>query len=40
MKKYIDELDWRKKHGEYNEPCISYRSPCVILFNYFARKVR
>jgi len=40
MKKYIDELDWRKKHWEYNEPCISYQSPCVILFDYFARKVR
>jgi len=40
MKRYVNTLDWRQKPWEFNEPCISYQSPCVILLSYFALKVQ
>ncbi len=40
MKKYIDDLDWRKKPWEFNEPDITYQSPCATLLMYFALKVK
>lgn len=39
MKRYVDELDWRKKHWEYNEPCLTYQSPCTALLGYFGLKM-
>ncbi|MGB2820928.1 MAG: glycoside hydrolase family 9 protein, partial [Phycisphaerae bacterium] len=40
MKKYVDELDWRKKHSEYNEPCLTYQSPCAAMLRYVALRSR
>ena len=40
MKRYINDLDWRKSPWEFNEPCISYQGPCTALLGYFALKVR
>ncbi len=40
MKKYIDILDWRKNPWEFNEPDITYQSPCATLLMYFALKVK
>ena len=40
MTRYVDSLDWRKKPWEFNEPCLTYQSPCVILLSYFAMKAR
>ena len=31
MKKYVNDLDWRKNPWEFNEPCITYQSPCAAL---------
>lgn len=38
MKRYVDELDWRKNPWEYNEPCITYQSSCASLLAYFGLK--
>jgi len=40
MKKYVNVLDWRTNPWEFNEPCISYQSPCAVLLGYFALKLR
>ena len=34
MKKYVNDLDWRKNPWEFNEPCITYQSPCAALLAY------
>lgn len=39
MKRYVDELDWRKKHWEYNEPCLTYQSPCAAMLLYVGLKL-
>ena len=39
MKKYIDVLYWRKKHWEFNEPCLTYQSPCAAMMIYVALKL-
>ncbi|MCW8128973.1 MAG: glycoside hydrolase family 9 protein [Planctomycetota bacterium] len=38
MKVYVEGLHWTKKPWEYNEPDITYQSPCVQLLAYFAYK--
>ncbi|HLX64983.1 MAG TPA: glycoside hydrolase family 9 protein [Planctomycetota bacterium] len=40
MKKYVDKLDWRTNPWEFNEPDITYQSPCATLLGYFALKVK
>jgi len=40
MKKYVDKLDWRTNPWEFNEPDITYQSPCATLLAYFALKVK
>ena len=34
MKRYVDELDWRKSHWEFNEPCLTYQTPCAAVLVY------
>lgn len=31
-------LNWRTNLWEFNEPCISYQAPCVVLIGTFAWK--
>jgi hypothetical protein len=38
MKRYTDELHWTKNPWEFNEPDITYQSPCATLLCYFALK--
>ncbi|MBI3948188.1 MAG: glycoside hydrolase family 9 protein [Armatimonadetes bacterium] len=38
MKRYVNNLDWRLKCWEYNEPDITYQSPCATLLAYFGLK--
>jgi hypothetical protein len=40
MKRYVDTLDWRQNPWEFNEPCITYQSPCAALLSYFALRVK
>jgi hypothetical protein len=40
MKKYVNVLDWRQKPWEFNEPCITYQSPCAALLGYFAMALK
>jgi hypothetical protein len=38
MKRYTHELNWTKNPWEFNEPDITYQSPCATLLCYFALK--
>lgn len=38
MKTYVEGLHWTQKPWEFNEPDITYQSPCVQLLGYFAYK--
>ena len=40
MKRYVDVLDWRRKHWEYNEPCLTYQSPCAAMLIYYGLKLK
>jgi len=40
MKVYSNSLDWRQRPWEWNEPDITYQSPCCGLLGYFAWKVK
>ena len=40
MKRYVSGLDWRASPWEFNEPDITYQSPCATLLAYFALKVK
>jgi hypothetical protein len=40
MKKYGDDLDWRKKCWEFNEPCLTYQSPCAAMMIYCGLKLK
>ncbi len=40
MKKYVDDLDWRKKCWEFNEPCLTYQSPCAAMMIYCGLKLK
>ena len=35
MKRYVNDLDWRRNPWEFSEPCISYQGPCTALLSYF-----
>jgi len=35
MRRYVDSLNTGLKPWEFNEPCLSYQSPCAILLGYF-----
>lgn len=38
MKRYVDDLDWRKNPWEFNEPDITYQSACAPFLYYLAFK--
>jgi hypothetical protein len=38
MKRYVNVLDWRQSPWEFNEPCITYQSPCASLLVYVGLK--
>jgi hypothetical protein len=39
MKRYVEGLNWQASPWEFNEPDITYQSPCCQLLGYFALKV-
>jgi len=38
MKRYVEGLNWQASPWEFNEPDITYQSPCCQLLGYFALK--
>ncbi|MCY3022429.1 MAG: glycoside hydrolase family 9 protein [Planctomycetota bacterium] len=40
MKRYEYGLHWTKNPWEFNEPDITYQSPCITLLGYFALKAK
>jgi hypothetical protein len=38
MKRYVEGLHWTQNPWEFNEPDITYQSPCCQLLGYFALK--
>ena len=40
MKRYVQGLNWQASPWEFNEPDITYQSPCATLLTYFALKVK
>ena len=40
MKRYVQGLNWQAAPWEFNEPDITYQSPCATVLTYFALKVK
>jgi endoglucanase len=40
MKRYVQGLNWQAAPWEFNEPDITYQSPCATVMTYFALKVK